>query len=134
MNPPLLDAQRFGWACVLGVGLGILYGALRPFGRRHRHLADGLFVAGSFYAWLYLSFAICRGDLRLVYTCGLLVGCVGEEWTIGRLLRPVYGKIWDILAQTFSFCCHPFKKIFHKIRKFCKFSLCNREKMGYNKV
>lgn len=128
MNPPLLDIQRFGCACLLGLGLGILYGALHPLRRHHRHIADALFSAGLFYAWLYLSFAVCRGDLRLAYACGLPLGCISEERTLGRLLRPVYSKIWSILAHFLSLIFLFFKKIFAKFEIFVNFLFATGKK------
>ena len=81
MTPPALAAWRFGVACLYGIGLGGVYGFLRPV--RPRSFADALFVAAMFYAWLQLSFAICRGDIRLGYTAGLFVGMAAWELTLG---------------------------------------------------
>ena len=65
MNSPATDARRFLSACALGFVLGIFYGALRPMRRRFPRTADLFFCAALVPAWLYLSFALCRGDLRL---------------------------------------------------------------------
>ena len=56
MTAPALAAQRFGSACLLGVGLGIWYGFLRPLRPRRTALSDGLFLAGAAWAWLELGF------------------------------------------------------------------------------
>jgi len=97
MTPPLAAAQRFGAACLLGLGLGLWYGFLRPLRAGHRQLSDLLFVPALFWAWLYLGFGICGGDLRLFYTAGLFVGLWGWEATFGRLLRPVFSMFWKII-------------------------------------
>ena len=74
MTGPALDGWRFLWACLLGLALGFFYVFLRPLRTRHSILADLLFFPVLFYVWLYLSFAICRGDIRIRYTAGLFVG------------------------------------------------------------
>ena len=63
MTPPTLAALRFGYGLLTGAAAGFLYGFLRPLGRRHRNLADFLFVCAAFYLWLLLSFRLCRGDI-----------------------------------------------------------------------
>ena len=65
MTAPALDAARFSAACLLGMGLGVIYGFLRPLRPRLTALADLIFVACFGAAWVYHSFGICRGDLRL---------------------------------------------------------------------
>lgn len=128
MNTPPVDAHRFGYACLLGVGLGLLYGALRPFRQRHPHWADTVFVAALFWCWLYFSFAICRGDLRLSYSSGLLLGCLLEEYTLGRLLRPVFAKIWKPIFLFFGFFFRLPKKFFKKCVFFVKFLFATGKK------
>ena len=83
MTPPAQAARQFGAACLLGLALGLFYGFLRPLGQRRRQLADLLFAPALVWAWLYLSFGICRGDIRLGCCMGLLLGAVLEEITIG---------------------------------------------------
>ena len=86
MTAPALAAQRFALSCLLGAGLGLYYGFLRPL--RPRWLGDGLFLPAAFWVWLELGFGICGGDLRLGYFLGLLLGALVWEWGPGRLLRP----------------------------------------------
>jgi hypothetical protein len=120
MTGPALDGWRFLCACLIGLALGFYYGFLRPLRSRHPFFADFLFLPALGYAWLYLGFAICRGDLRLGYCAGLLVGSVFWEMTVGRLLRPVFKGFWDLISRfshgIFSF----FEKNFKKIRKKLK--------------
>lgn len=113
MNGPLAAAICFAMALVLGAALGLFYGFLRPLRQKHPHIADLLFLPAMVYAWLYLSFAVCRGDVRLVYTAGLFAGAVLWEISLGRLLRPVFRGFWRVIAW-------PFKKIFAKIGDFVK--------------
>lgn len=121
MTEPALDAWRFGWACLIGGALGVYYGFLRPLRPRHTVLSDLLFLPALGYGWLYLSFAICRGDIRLGYTAGLLVGALVWESTVGRLLRPVFRWFWWLISKIWGIITMPFEKIFEKIRKIVKF-------------
>ena len=45
MTPPALALQRFGAACLLGVGLGLWYDFLRPLRPRNTALSDLVFLA-----------------------------------------------------------------------------------------
>lgn len=120
MNGPALDGRRFLWACGIGLILGMYYGFLRPLRPKHTLLSDALFMPALFYAWLYLGFAICRGDLRLGYCLGLLAGGLVWEWTVGRLLRPVFRGFWRVISTIFNGFLNIFRKIFRKIHKFSK--------------
>ncbi len=113
---PEIAAGRFFRGILLGLGLGLWYGFLRPLGHRHRHLADGLFVLGLLPVSIYFAFAVCEGDLNLGYFSGLLVGGVLWEWTVGRFLRPLWRGFWRIIGRFFRF----FKKFFQKILYFLK--------------
>ena len=74
MTAPALAVRRFGISALLGVGLGLLYGFLRPLRPRHTLLGDVLFLIGAFFAWLWQGFAVCDADLRLGYMAGLIIG------------------------------------------------------------
>ncbi len=121
MNGPALDGWRFLWGCGIGAVLGVWYGFLRPLRPRHTVFADLLFLPAMGYAFLYLSFAVCRGDIRLGYTMGLLIGAVLWECSLGRLLRPVFFGFWRLISKIFNGIFAIFKKIFKKIRKNAKF-------------
>ena len=120
MTGPALDGWRFLWACGIGAILGVWYGFLRPLRPRHTVLSDLLFVPVLGYAWLYFSFAVCRGDIRLGYTAGLFIGAFLWEFTVGRLLRPVFQGVWWLVSRIWSGFFGIFKKIFKKIRKNAK--------------
>lgn len=113
MTDPVLDARRFGIACLLGLGLGLYYGFLRPLRPRHTGLSDLLFLPALFYSWLYLSFGVCDGDIRLSYSMGLLVGTVVFQWTAGRWLRTIFQGFWRVIGKIY-------RQIFNFLKNFLK--------------
>ena len=120
MNGPAQDGRRFLIACLLGLGLGLIYGFLRPLRKRHPIFADILFLPFMGYGWLYLGFAVCRGDLRLGYCAGLPLGGILWELTVGRLLRPIFDLFWKGVFRIFLCIFRIFGKIFEKILKKLK--------------
>ena len=111
MTPPAEAFRRLLTALALGGGLGFIYGALRPLRRRRSWPADLVFLFFTAWAWLYLSFAICGGDLRPGWLGGLGLGAVIWDTTAGRLLRPVFCLFWDTLRKILSFPLGLVKKI-----------------------
>ena len=65
MTAPATAARCFLAAVLFGLGLGPVYGFLRPLRPRYTAAADGLFLIAAFFAWLCHSFAVCGGDIRL---------------------------------------------------------------------
>ncbi len=120
MNGPALDAWRFGMACVLGLPLGLCYSFLRPLRCRHPVMADLLFFPAMFYAWLYLGFAVCHGDIRLSYCTGLFAGFLLWELTLGKWLRPVFRWFWRGVFHILGGIFRIFEKFFKKIWKISK--------------
>lgn len=133
MISPALAWGHFLAACLLGVGLGLVYDFLRPLRPRFTALSDGVFLAVLGYALIYLFFGVCAGDIRGGYLLGLAVGGFAWEWSLGRLISPVFSGFWKGLGGFFRALGAPWKKFFQKIRKKTKIFLCKREKMGYNK-
>lgn len=115
---PEVAAWRLGCSMALGAALGLTYGFLRPLRPRHTWLADGLFLLAAIWVWLYLSFAICRGDLRTGVSFGMLTGLILWEGTAGRLLRPLFSLFWKEMAVLGGFFARPFKK-FANLQKMC---------------
>ncbi len=111
MTPPAISLERFAWACLLGAGLGGLYGFLRPLRRRHPWLSDGLLLLGVGWVWLYLALAVCGGDLRLGYSAGLLVGAFAWEMTVGRLLQGIFRLFWQAVGRILGLAGWPVKKL-----------------------
>ena len=121
VNAPLLAAQRFGIACLLGCGLGLYYGILRPLRPKWTGLSDVLFLLGGFWVWIYLGFGVCQGDLRMGYTAGLFLGGIIWESTAGRWLRPVFQHFWKIIGRILGFFLWPVERILKNIAKIKKF-------------
>lgn len=112
MTDPALSALRFGAGLALGAALGLVYGFLRPLRTRRSAPADLLFMAAAFYAWLVLSFAVCRGDIRLGITLALPLGALLWENTAGRLLRRPFRLFWQGVAAAVGLLMLPFKKFY----------------------
>ena len=94
MTAPDTALVRLAWALGLGLVLGALYGFLRPLRRRIFWPADLIIVAASFWAWVYLSFGVCRGDIRMGATAALGLGALTWEMTVGKLLRKPISMLW----------------------------------------
>ena len=124
MTAPAEAAGRFLSACLLGVGLGVVYAFLRPPRQKHPHLSDCLFFLVLFPAWIYLSFGVCGGDLRLGYTAGMFLGIWAGAATLGRLLQPIFRLLWNIFTLPFRLL----KKNFKKMKKFAKKLLASGKK------
>lgn len=115
---PEVAAHRLACSLAMGMVLGLLFGFLRPLGRKHRTLADGIFLLAALWCWVYLMFAVCRGDIRFGYFLALVAGAVFWEATAGRTLRPVFLAIWRILAGVFHTSLFPVKN-FTNSENFC---------------
>ena len=81
---PAEAARRLGWSLLLGAGSGLAYDLLRVPGKRHRALADGLFLLAFAWGWLVLNFRICGGDIRMGCFWGQIIGLLLWEQLPGR--------------------------------------------------
>ena len=107
MTSPAVAAHRLWVSLLLGCALGIYYGFLRPL--RRTALRDALFLCGLFPAWLWQSFALCRGDLRLGYLAGLLGGIWLWDRFPGRFLRAPFALFWKGMASIWGLFLLPLK-------------------------
>ena len=130
MTAPALAADRFAAACLIGMVLGLAYGFLRPLRPRLTALADFLFLLAAAAGWVFLSFRICQGDLRLGYNAGLLAGGFFWEYTAGRVLRPVFRAFWRGIKRLLRLLFLPFQKILQIFRKIIKKIFASRKKSG----
>ena len=90
MTAPYDALLRLGWALLIGAGLGILYGALRPLRPRFTTAADLFFLICVLMGWVYWGFGICLGDPRPVGLLAMGLGGMTWEKTVGRYLRPFF--------------------------------------------
>lgn len=133
MISPALAWGHFLTACLLGAGLGLVYNFLRPLRPRFTALSDLLFLGVLGYTLVYLFFGVCAGDIRGGYALGLAAGGFAWEWTLGRLISPVFAGFWKALGHLFRALGAPWKKFFQKKSEKTKIFLCKLGKMGYNK-
>ena len=120
MTAPDTALVRLAWALGLGLVLGALYGFLRPLRRRIFWPADLIIVAASFWAWVYLSFGVCRGDIRMGATAALGLGALTWEMTVGKLLRKPISMLWKGIGWFLGLIFLPLRKIFEIVLAFRK--------------
>ena len=121
MTDPAFAARALLMALGMGAALGGVYGFLRPLRPRLTALADLSFVAAACWVWLVHTFAVCGGDSRPVCLLVMLAGGLVWEWTLGRLLRPVFALFWRGIGW-------PLKKVRIILRKFHNFLLARWKK------
>ena len=121
MTAPSVAARYALAALGMGVGLGTIYGFLRPLRPRLTVLADLCFVALAFRLWLEHTFAICGGDSRLAYTIIMLLGGLLWEGTLGKALRPIFSGFWRGIGALLG-------KMRKNFQKFFIFLLARRKK------
>lgn len=112
MIPPKDALGELCWGWLLGVLLGLCWGFLRPLGKVGNALRDSLFLLAAGAGLCHLAFGICGGDLRLPCLGAAVLGGVGEEAALGRLLRPVFYGFWSILAGIYRAVLTFWKKFF----------------------
>ena len=130
MIPPALAAQRFVPAVLLGLALGLLWGFLQPVRKKLPLLIDLIFLIPLVQAWLYLSFGICLGDLRPIYTLTLLLSAVLWDQSLGRWLSPVFTGFWGGIFRFLVWVSGFWKKIFCKCKDFGKKCFASGKKRG----
>lgn len=130
MTVPAIAAQRVLWALAVGAFLGLCYDFLRPLRRRHHVPGDLLFVLVAFFAWVWYSFQICRGDIRLGGTVALGLGMILWMGTASMVIRKVFYWFWLAIFQILSVFTLPFAKIFTKIRFLIKKVFASGKKRG----
>jgi hypothetical protein len=121
---PAEEAWRFACSVFLGMALGPGYDLLRPLGSRHPDLADLLFAPLLLWVWLYVSFAVCRCDIRMVYTLGMLGGFCLWELTAARWLQPLCFLFWQKTGACVRFFLVPWKNFL----KFVKILFASAKK------
>lgn len=134
MTVPASAALRVLWGLAVGVMLGVGYDFLRPLRRRYHAPADVVFVLAAVWAWIWYSFKICAGDIRLGGTASLGLGMLLWLGTGSPVIRKVFFWIWLVIFRILSVLSLPFAKIFEKIQHFSKKVIAYGKKRGYNRM
>lgn len=130
MTSPEAALGRLLWAVLYGAYLGLVYDFLRPLRPKFTTLADSIFILCTGSLWLHLSFAICRGDLRMGYWAGLALGFFLCRISAGRLLQPVFSAFWAFWGRLFALPIRAARKIFKEIAVFMKKIFASGKKSG----
>ena len=130
MTAPLEAARRVLWALAVGGFLGLCYDFLRPLRRRHHWPMDLVFVLVAFVAWVWYSFQICRGDIRMGGTVALGLGMLLWLGTVSMVLRKLFYWFWWVIFRILSVFTSPFRKNFRKIRLISKKVFASGRKRG----
>ena len=128
MTAPGLAAWRFCVGLILGGGLGLFYGFLRPPRTKHPHLCDLVFVIAFFLLWIFYAFGICYGDLRFAYSLTLPAGALIWESTGGKALRPLFFWFWQSIYRFFRLLVRPLALFLKKVLNFLKFLFSSGKK------
>ena len=118
MTVPATALTFLGQSILAGAVLGLIYSFLRPLRPKHTAAADSLFLAAALWAFAWISFGVCGGDIRLGSLMGQLLGGIAAERTLGRQLSPIFRSFWRGLGWIWKFFLVPGKK-FCNLRKFC---------------
>jgi len=133
MTVPAVAAQRVLWALAVGAFLGLCYDFLRPLRRRHHAPADTVFVLAALMAWVWYSFKICGGDIRMGGTVTIGLGILLWLGTASIVVRKVFYWFWLAIFRFLRAFTHPLVKIFKKIRLLLKKVFAYGKKRGYNR-
>lgn len=117
------ETELFLLACLLGAGMGTIYDMFRVLRNTVEHNKVFVFAEDFVYTLMFgfAYFTFCTGltrGIRGFALVGMLVGCVVERLTIGRLLvfalSEVFEVIWKII---FAPIIRAISKIFNVIHK-----------------
>ena len=114
MTAPALAGPRLLAAVLLGAAAGVWYGFLRPL--RRPWLRDLLFLPVLGYGWLYHSFGLCGGDIRMGSLAAMLLGAALADTAAGPFF-PIFAGFWHLAAGIIGIFTLP-GKIFLKNTKF----------------
>jgi hypothetical protein len=117
MIKPALAWTRFLLALPAGFLLGLVYGFLRPLGRKYPRVADFLFLLCLFWIWLYHTFALCAGDFRFPYFAALFLGFLPADVLLGRPMYPLFALFWKTTGKLYAFVTLAAKKILDFLKK-----------------
>ena len=121
--PVLFQLGQFGLSLCLGAALGLLYtllGAVRAVRPRLTALCDGIFGHILLPALLLFALSVGRGEFRLFFYPGILLGAaawfLGPGRTVGRAAAAFLRAVGSFGRSAGSFVLRLVKK-FEKIKK-----------------
>ena len=110
MTAPGLALRLLAAWVAAGAALGLWYDFLSPLRPRHTAAADLAFLGAGLAVWVYVSFGICGGDLRMGYLMGGTAGAWLWRRGPGRLLTPVFRAFWRFLGKILRAFLLPLKR------------------------
>jgi hypothetical protein len=84
-------------------------------------------------SWIWYSFKICRGDIRLGGTIAMGLGIVLWLVTASVAVRKLFYWLWLVIFRIWFAFSYPFTKIFKIIGLFVKKVFAYGKKRGYNR-
>lgn len=127
----LQQSVAFLYSLILGVGVGVFYGALKIIrislcpGKAVLFILDFIFVFFTSLALYIFSIAYLIGFVRVYAIIGIVLGFAFYRMTIGRILEKVYCPVINFVHKL-GF------KILTKIKNFTKKLLKITYKILYN--
>jgi spore cortex biosynthesis protein YabQ len=111
----------FLWACVIGIGLGIVYDFFRVFRIIIKHNKTAVFFEDVFFTFIFAmtlfiySTEKARGELRFFIFLGAFLGFILYVFTVGyvvvTIIRKVVTTIYKVVKFIYNKVSPPIKKI-----------------------
>lgn len=112
----------FLFACLLGLPMGLLFDLFRMLRVLFRHaivvvaIEDILFCCTCAVTLAAFTSVACRGEFRLFYPVGMLLGCLLWRFTVGNSLLKITRKTAGFLRLFLSQIFHPVAVFFARIQ------------------
>ena len=109
-------------ACLLGLPMGLLFDLFRMLRVLFRHamvvvaIEDILFCCTCAVTLAAFTSVACRGEFRLFYPVGMLLGCLLWRFTVGNSLLKITRKTAGFLRRFLSQIFHPAAVFFARIQ------------------
>ena len=120
------ELRLFGLSCLLGAAVGAAYDVLRVLRMTLPH--NSALVAAEDISFLGLyavaltafSNAAARGEMRLYFAVGSVLGFMLYFFTIGRTITAVLRKLFSVLGAVFKLIFRPVRAVFALLCKKAK--------------
>ena len=152
------ELRLFGYSCLMGAAMGAVYDVLRVLRLTLPHntvltAAEDIGFLGLCAAALTaFSSAAARGEMRLYFALGSVLGFVLYLFTLGRAVNATLRKLFSLFGTVMKLFLRPFRAVFALVRtktkvefvgnlqiivkpiKKIKIVLLNRRILLYNKM